>query len=628
MALLAVNGLSKSFGAETLFENLNVELHPGDRIGVTGPNGCGKSTLFRMLAGVEQADHGTIARARGLATGWLRQDPEFTQGASAVSAVLEAFAHLDEAELELRAVEEELASAPEPERMEELVQELQRLSTLLEAGAGNRDGRARETLAHLGLKTSLHDAPCATLSGGERCRVALARLLLEGADLLLLDEPTNHLDLDGIEWLEEHLARHKGALFVISHDRRFLDEVTTATLTFTTEGPVLYRAPWSRAEVLRKEELEARRRDVKKQQHFIAREEEFIRRHLGSQRSAEAKGRRKRLERLERLSLPSAMTERMHLDMTPLRRAGEAPLRMEGLSVGHEGRYLVRGLECTLEPGERVGIVGRNGCGKSTLLNVIAGKLPALEGRVDPGRSLEIGFYSQSQVHLPQDKIVREFIHDMRPRWTDFQVRSLLARFLFFEEDTERPISQLSGGERGRLALAELLLNRPNMRLLDEPTNHLDIPAREALEELLAEFTGTLLVVSHDRHFLDRMTKRTLWIDADGVRLHESSFSEAHAARRRAEAQRREQQKEPVAGKNTLPPAPRKSAPRPKRRALERIEADIMQREAERTLLHEQLSNPDFLRQKDEVRRVQTRLVEIASELQQLEVEWSAYGEP
>ncbi len=628
MALISVAGLAKSFGAETLFENLDVELHPGDRIGVTGPNGCGKSTLFRILAGVESADGGTVARARGLATGWLRQDPEFTPGVTAVGAVLEAFAHLDEAAAAMRAVEEELATSPEGERLEELVQELTRLGTLLDEGSGNLDNRARETLAHLGLKPALHDAECTTLSGGERCRVALARLLLEGADLLLLDEPTNHLDLDGITWLEEHLARHKGALLVISHDRRFLDDVTTATLTFSTEGPVLYRAPWSRAAVLRKEELEARRRDVKKQQHFIAKEEEFIRKHLGSQRSAEAKGRRRRLERLERLSLPSAATERMRLDMTPLRRAGDAPLRIEELGIGYDGRWLVRGLNCILEPGERIGVVGRNGCGKSTLLNVLTGKTPPLEGRVDLGRSLEIGFFSQSQIHLPEEKCVRDFIHDMRPRWTDFEVHSLLARFLFFEEDTERPIRQLSGGERGRLALAELMLKRPNMLLLDEPTNHLDIPAREALEELLADFTGTLLVVSHDRQFLDNMTRRTLWIDADGVRIYETSFSEAHASRRRAESARREQAREIPAEKAPALAPLRKVPSKTKRRSLERIEADIMSREAERTALHAQLADPEIFRQGEEVRRLQTRLATLATELSTLEAEWSAFGEP
>ena len=626
MALFSVNGLGKSYGSETLFENLDLDVHEGDRIGVVGANGCGKSTLFRMLAGAEVPDHGVIAKSRGLELGWLTQDPVLAPDHTAVQAVMEVFAHHEKSAQRMRELETLLADCHEPKLQNELLHEHADLAeSLTLAGDDNFEGRARATLASLGLRTHLHESLCGTLSGGERCRVALARMLLTGANLLLLDEPTNHLDLDGIEWLEEHLSRRRGAMLIVSHDRRFLDRVTTATLSFTAEGPLLYRAAWSRYEQLRAEELEARRREYEIQQDYINKEEEFIRKHIGSHRSAEAKGRRKRLDSLVRLTVPSSRQDMMKLNMTPLRRAGDAPLCIEDLSIGYGERRLVKGLNCTLEPGERVGIVGHNGCGKSTLLATLGGLLAPLEGRVDLGRSLDVGFYSQSQIHLPVDKTVRDFVHDMRPKWTDFEVRGFLARFLFYAEDAERPIAQLSGGERGRLALSELLLARPNMLLLDEPTNHLDIPARIALEELLKEFSGTLLVVSHDRHFLDQVTQRTLWIDDDGVRMFNESFGNAERIRNAAPVQQKEASAAPA--KPTVSKDKKRSPPKAKRRAIASIEADIMAQEAIRDSLQKALQEPATLRDGARAKDIRGRLAACSAMLAGLETEWSGWSD-
>lgn len=633
MALLTVNDLGKSFAAETLFEHLTFEVHEGERIGIVGANGCGKSTLFRMLAGAEVQDHGNISRARGLEIGWLTQDPSLNPTSTAFEEVMTAFARHEQTAQRMRDIEEQLSHCTDVTEQCELLEEHAILDeSLTIAGDDNFEGRARATLASLGLRTDLHDAPCGTMSGGERCRVALARMLLTGAQVLLLDEPTNHLDLEGIEWLEEHLIRRRGAALVISHDRRFLDRVTTSTLAFTKEGPLLYRAAWSRYDELRKEELVARRREYEIQQDYIRKEEEYIRKHIGSHRSDQAKGRRKRLDSLVRLSVPSSSQDMMRLNLTPMRRAGDAPLCIENLSIGYDGRVLVQGLSCIFEPGERIGIVGRNGCGKSTLLSALGGKLAPLSGKVDLGRSLDVGFYSQAQIHLPLEKTVRDFVHDMRPKWTDFEVRLFLARFLFYEEDADRPISQLSGGERGRLALSEMLLARPNMLLLDEPTNHLDIPARQALEDLLKEFTGTLLVVSHDRYFLDQITQRTLWIDEQGVRLYGESFGPAERIRRTAVAQQR-------VSADTAPKAPtapaaaaaaalpaanakKRTPPKSKRRAVATIEADIMAQEALRDSLLALLQDTAVLRDGPRVKDLNARLAACTQRLADLDQEW------
>ncbi len=628
MPVLTLSGVYKSYGVEDILEDTSLVVHERDRVGVIGPNGSGKSTLFRVILGQEVPDRGEIAVPRGPRHGHLRQDPDRDPHRTSFEEAMKSLAHVQAAERRLRASEEELSRVQDPAVLARLAEEHGSVQEIFERGGGYQmEARARAVLAGVGLPLSRHDQLTGTLSGGEKCRVALAQVLLSDADLLLLDEPTNHLDLAGVEWLEEELITHARAVLVISHDRRFLDRVTNKSFIFSAGGEKLYPGNYTKAEVLRNEEARALASEVEKQQDFIRKEKAFIRKHIGSQRSREAKGRRTRLARVQVLSLPPAERGEMKLDLTPARRAGIVPLVGRNLSAEFGPRRLFSGLDLTLEPGDRLGTVGGTGTGKIPLLRVLAGRLAPATGEVDLGRNVDLGYFDQDQSWLPRSSTVYGTIRSERPLWTDFEIRSFLARMLFFDDEVEREVSVLSGGERSRVALALLLLRRPNMLFLDEPTNHLDIPARQTLEELLREFTGTLIVVSHDRWFLDQVTTRTLWVAQDGLFLYPTSFSEAAETRRMRQAAalaEREAERE----RSAKPAKETKKDPaRKKRRPLATIEAEIIAKEDEKSTLLSELSSPAVYADGLAVKQRQTALAKIETLLEALNAEWSSHAE-
>jgi ATP-binding cassette subfamily F protein 3 len=629
MPLLSATGVRKDHGGEAVLLDLDLVVEDGDRIGVIGPNGCGKSTLLRILAGVDAPDQGSLAIAHGIRTGYLPQDPGFDPSGTPVAAALEALDHLRCAEEELRRLEAALAQETDALRTEALLERHARIQEGFERQGGYaREARAREVLAAVGLPPDRHEQPTSTLSGGERCRVALARVLLSGADLLLLDEPTNHLDLAGLEWLETELVRSARALLVISHDRRFLDRVATRILAFTAEGPRLHSGNFSTTEALRRAEALRRRVEYERQQDFVRKEKEFIRRHLGSQRSQEAKGRRKRLERLTLIGRPPSDPLGLRLDLSPARKAGEKPLVVSGLACARGERVLFRGLDLVLEPGERLGVAGANGTGKSTLLLTLTGRLPPAAGRVDLGRNVDVGVFDQERAPGPAALTVQEAVRSVMPRWSDQELRSFLARLLFFGDEIERPLGVLSGGEAARLDLGLLLLRRPNLLVLDEPTNHLDIPARAALEELLLLFSGTLIIVSHDRHFLDRVTRRTLWIEAAGPRILPHPYSEAMALMRQEAARGPDRETGPASRR----PAARSGRPPPRpaaaRKSLPALEREIIALETEREGIHQALADPALYADGERIRAVRARLASIDQALAPLYADWESRAGP
>jgi ATP-binding cassette subfamily F protein 3 len=414
---------------------------------------------------------------------------------------------------------------------------------------------------------------------------------------------------------------------VISHDRLFLDRVTNRTLAFGGGGVRMWDAPYSRFAQLHDEELKALAREVAKQQEFIRKEQDFIRKNIAAQRTKVAKGRQKRLERVEVLALPPQDRGEVRLDLSPARRAGEVPIVAEGLAMGYGERLLFDGFNLVIEPGERVGIVGRNGTGKSTLLRILAGRQRPLAGRVDLGRNVDLGYYDQDMGDLPLGLTAYEAIHDLYPKWTDFDIRSFLARLLFFDEDVDRRLEDCSGGERARVALARILLRRPNMLFLDEPTNHLDINSRKALENLLEGFTGTLVVVSHDRWFLDRVVRRILWLDDDGPRLWNGGWTEASSARRqRIDRLAREREAEKAARAKPRVEERRPASPKKKRRSLSQIEADIIAREESRAALLAALGTPEVYTDGLKVKDHQDRIGQLDLELAALNAEWEEHA--
>src|SRR5919202_2478982 len=506
--ILTVTDLEKRYVSELVFSGFNFVVTEGERIGVVGPNGTGKSTLLKLSAGLEQPSGASVALPRGLRVTYLPQEARFESDRTVREEALTAFAPLFALRERMGELEHALGEASDDGELERLMAEYDAASLAFETGGGYEiDHRTDAVLHGLGFDESNWDMRVPTLSGGQKTRVALAKALLESPDLLLLDEPTNHLDLAALEWLEGFLKTWRGSYLVVSHDRYFLDKVTGRTLDMAFGQLEDYPAGYSRYLALRQERIARRLKEYEAQQEFIARTEEFVRRYKAGQRSREARGRATRLARLERVERPQE-PEKLKLAIASDLRSGRMVLVTDRLRVGYTGggavTQLLRTPELEIESGAPVGLIGPNGGGKTTLLRTLMGEIPPLTGRFQLGVNVRPAFSEQGHEGLRFDRTELETILDEHPM-SEEAARTLLGRFLFSEDDVFKSVAALSGGERSRLALAKLTLARANFLILDEPTNHLDVYAREALEGVLDEYGGTLLFVSHDRYFIDRL---------------------------------------------------------------------------------------------------------------------------
>ncbi len=529
MPILSVIQVGKSFGAERIFAGVSFQIDEHDRIGLVGPNGAGKSTLLNLLAGREEPDEGIIAMARNLRIGYLTQTTDFQPHNSLREEMLTVFTEVHDWEQELNelAIELEATTATADSTLhEQLLQRYDDLQTRFEhAGGYTYENRVAQVLDGLGFTREQQEAPVMNLSGGQQTRAALGKLLLQEPDLLLLDEPTNHLDLAALEWLETYLASWKNAMVIVAHDRYFLDKIVSRTIEMAFGRIEEYPGNYTKYIHLREERMERRLREYEAQQEHIARTEEFIRRYKAGQRSREARGRQKLLNRLERVERPQDFPE-MRFEFNPVIDSGQMVLSTQKLSVGYTGEpdsagqsteptILVRVVDLELLRGDRVGLIGPNGSGKTTLLRTIIGELPPLGGHIYPGHNVRIGYYSQTHSRLNTHRTILDEIRQVSAL-SEEGARTFLGRFLFSGDDVFKPVAALSGGERSRVALALLTLQGSNFLVLDEPTNHLDLQSRQFLEEVLGEFEGTLLFVSHDRYFIDSLATK-LWVIEDGV---------------------------------------------------------------------------------------------------------------
>jgi ATP-binding cassette subfamily F protein 3 len=584
MSSVVVADLAKSYGADRVFAGATFRVEPDDRVGLVGPNGAGKSTLLRLLAGQLTPDAGSVALGPGTRVGYLPQDADFVPEHTLYEGLLAAFAEVHAWEDELRRLEARLGDADllsDPDAYAAVLARYAELQARFEhAGGYTVEQRVRQVLDGLGFSRQQQAAPAAQLSGGQRTRAALGRLLLQLPDLLLLDEPTNHLDLAALEWLEEYLAAWRGAVVVVSHDRYFLDRVTTRTIEVADGRVTPYPGNYTRYVRLRAERLERWAKEYEAQQEHIARTEEFIRRYKAGQRSKEARGRQTLLDRLERIERPPADAS-LHFALGVAVQSGEIVLRGEGLVAGYAPSAGGPGLRVMLPDlevrrGERVGLLGPNGAGKTTLLRTIVGQLPSLQGRAVLGHNVQIGYFAQTHDGLDPRVAVLDAVRRVS-HLSEEGARTFLGRFLFSGDDVFKPIGALSGGERSRVALARLTLEGANFLVLDEPTNHLDLPARQVLERLLAAFDGTLLVVSHDRYFVDALSTR-IWLLADGaVADHQGNYSAYRLRQAREAAARMRAREAPAAAAARARAAD--GAPRDERGA-ERVEAEIVAAEA------------------------------------------------
>jgi len=618
MTVLSISGLGKSHGAVEILRGVELNVARGDKIGCVGRNGVGKTTLLRLIEGEEQPDHGSIQVEREARIGYVEQRPVFEPGLSVRAFVEGGLAAVHALEADLERLSHAMAEASGAE-LDSLTRQHGDLTARMEHLGGWEAERQIETvLSGIGLAEPFWEREARSLSGGEKSRACLARVLVSVPDVLLLDEPTNHLDLAGIEWLEEFLRHLKSAVLIVSHDRRLLDRLVDSIIEIERAGLVRYPGNYSRYLELKAERHKSELRAWEEQQEWIRKEELFIRTHMGSQRTGEAKGRQKKLENLERLPQPHLDVRRPVIRMVAVERGGETVVEAQGLTLAHGSNVVLSGVDVRVARGDRVGLVGPNGSGKSTLLRALAGRSRARSGTIEQGHRAVCGYFDQDTSDLDEEGTPHG------------EIRSHLARFLFRGSEVEARIARLSGGERARLALAKLVLAKPSWLALDEPTNHLDLPGRTALEEMLGEFTGALVFVSHDREFIDGLATRIVEVRGGGVRVYDGNYSdyrrmlaaeaETERARRGGERQRQAEAEKARAAKAA--PAPREKARNPWR--LRKVEEAIMALESERDGLLSSLGEERVYKDPSLLRETQERLAEIERDLEQHNAEWEA----
>ena len=539
MVLLTLQNITKAFGLNTILSDVNLTLKEGSRMGLVGVNGSGKSTLMKIIMGDMAPDAGTVSLARGAQVGLLTQQADIESELSVWDELARVFDPLKQMEARLRAMEQQMGDAhTDPAAMASLSEDYARLTERFERMGGYEwPSRIQGTLVGLGFTKERSEMPARLLSGGEKTRLCLARILLMQPDLLMLDEPTNHLDLSATQWLEDTLRKYRGTVLVISHDRYFLNSVCDCMAELSMTHLTQYEGNYDAFSRQRRMNLERQLKEYAMQQKEIARQQAIIERYRMYNREKSikaAESREKQLEKMERIERP---TDERHIRFTfeARRRTGEDVLMIKDLANGFDGRTLFRDFNLHLRAGDRVAVIGPNGVGKTTLLRTILRQIPAQAGTVTFGAGVDVGYYDQHQAGLHEDKTVMDELWDDFPRLQPDQVRGVLALFLFIGDDVFQKISTLSGGERGRVAMAKLMLRKDNLLLLDEPTNHLDMDSREVLEGALEGFTGTILTVSHDRYFINRIANRVVEMTPQGVREFIGNYDD-YLERKRLEA--------------------------------------------------------------------------------------------
>jgi ATP-binding cassette, subfamily F, member 3 len=530
MIILGCNGISLSFGTTRILENTTFSVQDSEKIGIVGVNGAGKSTLFKILSGALQPDKGEVFISKGKKIGYLEQNSGLDIQNSIWDELLSCFSSLIELEARIKVLEEKISVEKNDDTLSSLMKEYATSSDKFAQSNGYEyNSRVKGVLKGLGFNEDQFTLKVKSLSGGQKTRLALAKLLLEEPDILFLDEPTNHLDIEAIEWLESFLKGYPKSVLLISHDRYFLDAVTNVTIELENCECTVYSGNYTQYIKQKALNQELQQRHFDNQQKEIAKMEAFIEQQKRWNREKNiiaAESRQKAIDRIQRIDKPSAAPDKIKIKMRTTINSGNDVLFVEGLSKEYPGKPLFKDVNFHIRKSENVFLLGPNGCGKSTLLKILVAKLAQTSGNFEYGHNIKVGYYDQEQEDIDENNIVLDEVWDSNEKLTQTQIRTTLASFLFSGEDVFKPISVLSGGEKSRVALVKLMLSDSNLLILDEPTNHLDINSREVLEASLKDFNGTILAVSHDRYFINKLSTRILELNSDALIDYKGDYSQ------------------------------------------------------------------------------------------------------
>ena len=631
MIILQANKIERSFAGEVLFDNINLQVDERDRIALVGRNGAGKSTLLKILVGEEEPTSGEINKKKDVSLSYLAQDSRFESENTIYDEMLHVFDDLRRTEKQLRQMELEMGEKSGDD-LDKLMSDYDRLSeNFRQAGGFTYEADIRAILNGFKFDESMWQMKIAELSGGQNTRLALAKMLLEKPNLLVLDEPTNHLDIETIAWLENYLINYSGALIIVSHDRYFLDKVATITLDLTKHSLDRYVGNYSRFVDLKEQKLVTEEKNYEKQQKEIAALEDFVNRNLvRASTTKRAQSRRKQLEKMERLDKPEAGKKSANMTFQSEKTSGNLVLTVENAAIGYDGEILSEPINLDLRKMNAVAIVGPNGIGKSTFIKSIVGQIPFIKGEKRFGANVEVGYYDQTQSKLtPSNTVLDELWNDFKLT-PEVEIRNRLGAFLFSGDDVKKSVGMLSGGERARLLLAKLSMENNNFLILDEPTNHLDIDSKEVLENALIDFDGTLLFVSHDRYFINRVATHVLELSENGSTLYLGDYD--YYVEKKAEVEASQTEEAPTSNqtKEASPvndyQAQKESQKEARKlmRQIENLEAEIEELETQSQAISEQMLETNDA---EKLIGLQAELDKISHRQEEAMLEWEELSE-
>ncbi|WP_288720414.1 ATP-binding cassette domain-containing protein [uncultured Ligilactobacillus sp.] len=638
MILLQVQQVARYFGADTLFENVSLDVSDNSRIALVGRNGVGKSTLLKMIIGNESPDAGQITKKKGLTIGYLAQNTGLESDKTIYAEMLSVFERLQIMEKNLHEMEAKIADPGADHSSSAYSQLLNQYDQLLhdfeEQNGYGYEAEVRSVLHGFHFEQEDYDRKISSLSGGQKTRLALAKLLLEQRDLLILDEPTNHLDIDTLTWLEGYVQNYKGALLIVSHDRYFLDRIVNEVYEISHHHSSYYKGNYSAYIDQKAERLRQDWKNYEKQQAEISKLEDFVNKNLvRASTTKRAQSRRKQLEKMERLERPEGDEKGPHFKFTADSQSGNIVLTVKDAAIGYDGRIISSPINIDLRKNQVMAIVGPNGIGKSTLLKSVLGQIPFVKGSSEFGTNVKVGYYDQEQHNLHDKKTVLNELWDDHPTTPEKDIRSILGSFLFIGDDVSKVVHNLSGGEKARLLLTKLAMKHDNFLILDEPTNHLDIDSKEVLENAVMDFNGTVLFVSHDRYFINKVATCVLEIAPQGSMLYLGDYDyylekkaeqeEIAAAKSTAETPIENSPKEVSTGEvNYQQGKERQKQERRLKRSVEEFEQLVEKLDAQKNDLENQMSSPENYNDLEKMGELQAKLQEISKKLAEAEENW------